>query len=336
MKTVFLVTAIPGVKCGVEDYTRKLQDSLSLQGKGAESEILPVWSFANLKMLFKKYTRRDHPLHLQYPSTGMGKSPSVAMLPLIFGPKRVVATLHEFSVFSLPRKLYFLPYALLKCTVIFSNEFEKNQFEAFFPFARCRRLIIPIGSNIDVAAPPVQARLKRVIYFGQIGQDKGLEDFIEIVRGLKDKGCAFEAVIMGSVTDANNPVVRMIMEQKQGLGLEIIQNASAERVSEELLKSTVALLPYPDGISEKRGTALACLEHGVIVVTRHSSKSPQWLIKATVPYQSVREAVTVLEQILNDKDPFRPDQNLLAAELAKTKWENIAKTHTALYESLAE
>jgi len=331
IRVVFLVTALPGVACGVGDYTRQLANSLREAGISAEVEELPAWNLRSLAFLVGKYGRRnDTILHLQYPTLGMGRSPVPALLPIFFRHGRLFLTLHEFDQFNVMRKFYILLFKLLTDAVIFTNERERGIFHRFFPWRRKDGHVIPIGNNIDVVAPAVRKR-RRLIYFGQIVAGKGLEDFLEVVARLRIRGNPISCAIIGTVPDATSAIARAVHAAVQTHGVTVLEGLPADEVSRELQSSTVAFLPFPDGITDRRGSALACLKHGLAIVTYHSSLSPDWLRRVTYGVSGPDEALICIERLLAEELAPVPEPEVLALGLAQRAWSAIAMAHIHLY-----
>lgn len=333
-RATLVVTAKPGARCGVSDYTEKLRAIIGERGLDVRVERLPTWSFRGLLRVWRQGVgRRRSVVHVQYPSMNLGKSPAVALAPVLIGGGRLYLTLHEFTIFNRIRKCYFLTYALSRATVIFSNEFERRAFEAFFPVRRCRTLVVPIGSNIAVGRPgvPSEAREPTLVYFGQIGPDKGLEAFLAVSERLRAEGERLAIAVIGSPSGPDCPVFRDVAARADRLGLRLVLNAEPEQVSDELSRARVALLPFPDGVSEKRGSALACLEHGVAVVTTHSAKTPDWLRASTVPHVSIEASVAAIRSLVSAEGHRAAVAGRDPEALRARAWPSIAERHLALY-----
>lgn len=329
MKIVFLLTSPQEARCGVCDYTQELIKALTADGVDCVMEAIPFWSFKELFQLKRKYKDKSTLFHLQYPSLNMGNSFAPAFLSFVF-PNRVFATLHEFSVFHVLRKLVFLPYALLSQKVIFTNDYERKIFLEYFPLADRKTEIVPIGNNIAVTSARETPARPRLIYFGQIGTGKGIDLFLSTARELRARAAPVDIAVIGSIVSADDPAVRAVREaQEEGI-VELLSDLNADDVSRQISRSTWVLLPFEDGITDKRGSALACLKHGVAVITRHSALTPDWLRQTTFGITSAEDAVGLIEQFINGQNTaLSPD--VAQRELALREWDAIAKRHMNLY-----
>jgi glycosyltransferase involved in cell wall biosynthesis len=326
VRIVHVLAGTPGNRCGVLDYTNSLVEALGKARSGTECALVKTWSLSEALRIARAH--RDNIIHVQYPSLEMGRSPWWALLALF--PKRSIVTLHEYRIFSTARKLYCLPAAVMAKQIVFSNEDERRAFLSWYPFAANCCTVIPVGNNIPVASSSGGTRARRLIYFGQIGENKGLDLVIEAVAALRSQGSKIPVAFVGAVTDPTSPVVSAVREAASKHDVELRLNLSSEDVSKELARATHAYLPFPDGISDKRGSALACLKHGIAVLTTHSEQTPQWLRAGTT------HCATPLDAVVHVLAPELPaiDSETLRSGLAEREWPSIAGRHLAIYDSV--
>lgn len=223
---------------------------------------------------------------LQYQTGCYGMHPSINLLPLLFRAVSVpvVTTFHDF------REPYLFPKAgkvrrwvnvLLALASDFVILVEPGDVGAVPPRVRSRVRLVPIASNVDPVVPfDAESRRSqfgfRIVFFGLANWSKGLDLAIATLGWLKEKDPSnpwhLRIVGGGLGTDPSN---RAFREQCLGLisrlGLQGSVSFRGELpshlVTEELLGADVALLPYRDGVSYRRGSLLACLCHGLPVVT---------------------------------------------------------------------
>jgi glycosyltransferase involved in cell wall biosynthesis len=299
---------------------------------GARAEVvkLPTWSFSEAIRIIKRYSAPGTVFHIQYPSLGMGASPAAALFPLIAHGHATFFTLHEFTLFNPVRKAYFLPFALTSDHVIFTNEPEQCHYARFFPFARDDGIVLPIGSNFDSSGDsPTQGR--RLVYFGQIAPGKGIEEFLDAVRTLRARRCNIPCAILGAEVSPDSALSRRMAAEAQTLDITRLPNLSRDEVSAELAKSSIAFLPFPDGVCDKRGSALACLASGLGVVTRHGAQTPQWWRDATHGSRDSIDAARLIEDIDRGDVPREPNLDTRMRGLSARRWSEIAQAHLALY-----
>jgi len=336
MKVIQLVALGSGsLKCGVVDYARKL--AAALGDHQADATIVDVgeWNGRGIDRLKQAMQGQEGAIvHIQYPTLNMGKTPWVALVPWIFRRSRVFMTLHEFEIFSLARKIYMLPYALFAERIICTNEREMSRVHAFYPFARKKTQLIPIAANTPDIADFPQERTG-VVYFGQISEGKGIDAYLDAVRIIRETDTHLPCAIVGAVVDPETPILQRIQREKDAIGLQVFLNLPLDEVAQHLARNKVALLPFPDGVSDKRGTALACLEAGLDLITVHGASTPAWWRTssiATVHAADAAHTVLGLHQGQIEGPLAEPDnQKIKAAALQERSWPQIAKRHAGLY-----
>jgi glycosyltransferase involved in cell wall biosynthesis len=327
VRIVHVLSGAADNRCGVHDYTKSLVDALAQVRSGTECALVTRWSLRETLRVASEH--RGHIIHVQYPSLQMGKAPWWSLLAF-FG-RRTVVTLHEYRIFSTPRKLYCLPAAVMAQQIIFSNAEERRAFLRWYPFAAKSSVVVPIGNNIPVVAAPQDGRARRLVYFGQISEGKGLEQVIEAVAELRQNGSAIPVAFIGAIAEPNSPIADLVRTSAVNHGIDLRLNLSNEDVSRELVQATHAYLPFPDGVTDKRGSALACLKHGVSVLTTHTGQTPDWLRAATTNCDGPSDAV---RHVMAPELPSI-DAAVLAAGLAEREWPAIAKRHLGIYDGLA-
>lgn len=331
LQIVFLVASAQDKMCGVADYTGRLATALRDAGASVTVEYLDSWSLRHIMEIRRRYAgRKDVVFHLQYPSLSIGKSVSPGFLPLAL--PNIFVTLHEFRIFHILRKMVFLLPSLFAKAVIFSNDEEKTLFAHYFPWSHKRLAVVPIGNNIPrLATRKPSGGNERIVYFGQISRNKGIEFFIETIERLREGGSFAEVQMIGALVETDATFVDYVRGSAKRLGIELKLNLPPEAVSEALSEATIALLPFPDGVSNKRGSALACLDHGVCVLTTHTERTPEWLAEVTYPVTAPDDAVAMIGRIAHGEAARTRSPQLLEREMAARDWHAIAGEHLRIY-----
>lgn len=327
MRVVHVLAGKPDNRCGVLDYTTRLVDALSQMNGATECALVDRWSLKETLRVASAY--RQDVIHIQYPSMQMGRAPWWGLLTFLC--RNSVVTLHEFRIFSTARKLYCLPIAVGAKQIIFSNAEERRAFLSLYPFAERVCTVVPVGNNIPVHAVRRENRPRRLIYFGQIGENKGLERVIEAVAALRAQGSDIPVAFIGAVVDPASPTVALVRASAQKYAVDLRLNLDSREVSQELAQASHAYLPFPDGITDKRGSALACLKHGVTVLTTHSVQTPDWLRVVTTHCSGPLDAVA---HVMAPEPPVI-EAAALANGLAEREWPAIATRHLDIYGDLA-
>jgi glycosyltransferase involved in cell wall biosynthesis len=218
--------------------------------------------------------------------------------------------------------------------------------------------LIPIGSNIADCPP---ANYKReawreahgvgphttlLAYFGFLSSTKGLDDLMRALAVLKGRG-EYRLIMVGGGLGASDPTNRATAQELDALGEslgvrdELIWTGYLEPpgVSAALHGADMAVLPYSDGASFRRGSLLAVLEHGLPVVTTNPTTSSSTalprlesgrncLLVPAGDASALAEAVAAMAH----NDALRARLGEGARRLAKAfDWGTIARAHRQLY-----
>lgn len=329
MKIYQIVAEKTGQFCGVVDYSKCLLGGFL--DKKYDAEIIPVNGYRIkdiLEIKKKVEDKQSFILHVQYPTLGMGNSPLFAALPLLFFKAKTVITLHEFSLFSIVRKLYVLPWSMFANALIFTNQHEADMFCKFYPWTKKKIYIVPIGTNI-IGTQFKNNKRNGICYFGQIAEGKGIEDYLDMVHLLRQKGSNIQFSIMGALIDESSPIAMRMHQNAKAYGIDLFLNKDSTTVSKLLSKHRYAVLPFPDGVTDKRGSALACLVNGTELITVHTDLTPQWWKNVSHNFISASHAADI---ILNKKT--KEDEIILNQALEERQWGNIIAKHINIYKEL--
>jgi glycosyltransferase involved in cell wall biosynthesis len=264
MDTFVIYTgSYPPDVCGVGDYARLLADALDARGLGVRI-LRSTWA-SFLRLVAIRLSVRQAPvLNIQYPTAGYGKSilPHLACgLARLLG-LAVVTTIHEYSTLSRRARIAARAFLRWSNVVVFTTELERHVASTEAAIGAERTVVIPIGSNIPVAAS--RPRTVDVCHFGRVAPGKGIETFLDVCARLPSN---VSTCLIGQVPPRFQTYCEGIFERARSLGVRLHINETPARVSELLASSRVALLPFPDGVSNRRGSALAAMANGALMVT---------------------------------------------------------------------
>jgi hypothetical protein len=109
---------------------------------------------------------------------------------------------------------------------------------------------------------------------------------------------------------------------------------SEQQVAKRLASSSIAYLPYPDGVSERRASFKAVLLNGVTVITTRGQHTPSVLEGLVSFCASTKEALAAVRFLAENRE-HRTILADKAREYARQfSWERISEAHLTLYENL--
>jgi len=210
--------------------------------------------------------------------------------------------------------------------------------------------LIPIGSNIPVAPPPGytpaawRARLGAppdtllVAYFGLLSPSKGVDLLVEALATLRRP---WRLLLVGGGASVPSDLAHAQTVRARiaalGLAARVIETGHAEAaaVSAHLLAADLVALPFRDGASFRRGSLLAALAHGCVVVTTQPADPADAALLAPaaelVPPNDPTALAAALARLAADA-PARAARAAAATTLAAHfGWATIALRHEQLY-----
>lgn len=307
MKKYLMITgSYPPDICGVGDYTARFIDAAD--EKEWKLYYSSNWRLVSLKKKIREINSFEcENIFMQYPTQGYGWSLLPQMLCLyysLFTNKTFIVVLHELSQRSFKAKIASV-LLLLANRVIFTNDFEKKYAIHYLPFFKHKYFTIRILPNIAPAnfdnTHSWVERQYDVVYFGHLRPLKGLEDFFDAINTIQKRGIkTLKVAIIGQVLPEYQTYVSDLKSKYSSLQLDYYLSVSVEKVSALLNKAKIAFLPFPDGVSERRGSFLAAIYNGALVLTYRGPFVTESLNKIcyfTTPHKAYSDIVSLLDTI---------------------------------------
>ena len=323
--------------CGVGDYTYLIADYL--RRLSVETRVFDriEWNKEGILGLRKELDDFEADiLHIQYPPIGYFRSLTASLFSAFSPAANVFVTIHEYTQAHPLRKLCIGFMARHADGIIFTSEFELQEFLRKTPNLKSRPKVVPIASNINFPATLRSTGRDpyTVIYFGQLRPEKGIEDFIELVRLSAEEGRHYKFNVVGTPHPDHLSYYNRLRESQSKLPLHWEVGRSAKDVEEIFGESTYAYLPFPDGASERRGSLLAVLSNGLATITTLGSQTPEGLKGAVTFADSPSDALQKLDMLFL-RPGERDETTLRGVEFARRfTWEEIAKSHYAFYDKI--
>ena len=358
---------------GVADYTACLRGALAergvevavlTRGRPARPEAgvyrrVSRWDARVLGDLASR-TPRGGIVHLQYQPAAFDLRGEICLAPLLLRAVRpdvrIATTFHDARVprlFPAAGPLRPLGVRLLARASHAVLAADPSDL-AYLGGPSPRHHRVPIGPNVRCRPPPgydrgaFRAQLGladdalAIAYFGFLNASKGLECLARAFELLSHACPAARLLLLGGATSASDPTdratARTFLRRLGPLAERVVRPGYLPpgALSAHLLAADVALLPYADGASPRRGSLLACVAHGLPVVTTAGPGLTRELARAVLPCPpgdaaSLAAAVTRAARDVALRARLRAGSERLAAA---TGWATIADRHVSLYAGL--
>ena len=317
-KKILIVTSVyPPQKCGVADYVYKMMSSN--EGKSLELFHSSDWS---LQTLFEKIKQirnsKAQVINLQYPSAVYGYSIVPHLICIyfsLFSRKVFSVTIHEYSQMGWKGRFTNLLFLFFANKLIFTNQFELDYAMHLNPYIKRKSSVVKIHSNIKAATNilPISERKYDVGYFGLIRDNKGLEEFIDVIEELKRYNPKLIVHAMGQ-TQPQQSIAQQkeILNKLEKIGVILFLNKDEDEVASILANTKIAYLPFPDGVSERRGSFLAVVQNRCIVVTTKGPFTVASHDKICIYANKETAKNTILETLAKDSAFFENKQQLIS------------------------
>jgi len=351
---------------GVGDYTEHLRAGLG--ERGWQSGLLSRrqvrrWDARALVALARRAPRTGV-VHIQYQAGAFDLLGDVCLMPVLvrrLRPRtRVVTTFHDvrapylFPKAGLWRSKALHLLARTSHAVVAADARDLAALGGPSP----RHHHVPIGPNV-VCAPPadydrqtfrsalgVDAQTLAIVYFGLLNASKGLDTLLDAFDLIVAQRPNARLLLLGGDVGASDPTdlhtARRVRQRLDagptriaGFDRRVLQPGwlPPAQLSAHLLAGDVALLPYADGASARRGSLLACAAHGLPIV----STSPAAPEVADAVHAVAADPRLLAEAVLQfaQNQPAAARLGASARALAtRCAWPQIAAAHIEIYANL--
>jgi glycosyltransferase involved in cell wall biosynthesis len=349
---VFVVTSQP-------EQNEPLYVSDAVQCRVRRS--MKTWNFSEWPGITRPLlAEKPDIVDIQYPSN-MGKrnrsilANLVPLLARLSCPNaRVVTTLHEFTARRIRWKIRASINLLCSHHIVAVAKEDYHHLKKL-PLLRHRISYVPIAPNIlprqDVfrnraitrSRLGVQEGELLLLYFGFIDPQKGVDLLLCTFQELLSKERGVKLLLIGDL-DTKNPYhlfIHQLIQQIDPLGKFILRQGyiPASMLSEYLAAADIGIFPYLDGVSERRGSLLAALMHGLPVITTHplSSEMPfinqRDILFALPNIESLLKAVESLLKSPELRKRLGQSGQVVAQQF---NWQHVVQEKLSVYNSLLQ
>ncbi len=315
------------------------------------------WGFTSVPLIMRE-VRRISPdlIHIQYPASFGAKNrrPLANLLGIVTkaatnGKARIVTTLHEYVERSLRWRLRALLNALTSDCVVCVSSYDRI---ALAKLISKPLVHIPIASSIPVVSVTPDQRQKlrdslgiaqscwMIVYFGFVTPLKGFDVLIKAFAELKRRAWPGKLVVLTGLDPDKDRYHREMVTllNSFGLGDDCIYQKpyfTREEVSTHLQSADMAILPFTEGASERRGSLLTAIGNGLPVITTVGPHLPPtfkhgdniYLVPSQDPKAIVRAVIE-----LSHNSALRLSMSQRAMSLSEAySWESIAEKTVQTY-----
>ena len=322
----------------------------------------PTWGWRDIWQV-QRATAKMELVNIQYQAAAYGKMrPPLHFLPRVLKSPSVV-TFHDLRApYLFPKAGMLRQHAILELArgadgVIATNS---EDFQTLSRTTNLKHLTeIPIGSNIDYAPPlgfdPERWRMSHGVgedefligYFGFLNASKGGESVIRALAVLAQDSIPIRLVLIGGSAGTTDPTNVEYDERigtlahSLGVSGHIVRTGflPPAETSLALLSCHVMVLPYRDGASVRRGSLMACLNHGLPTITTHPTSPWTQLEHGVNTYlvstDSPHAIAAAIKELRED-----PDQRTMIGNGAKDlsenfTWHKIAASTLEFFQEVA-
>lgn len=366
----------PPMEDGVAGYTQRLFSTVKQEFKSIllvttgnnglerdrEDGVLDVvekWSFRALPSIVRHIkTTESSIVHIQYPAHGYGTNPAANFLPMllrIISPRtRLISTIHEFSNHTLKGKSRLLINIVPSHKIIIVDQQYRRDIKRFWPFAGGKFVHIPVGSNIPLRLEPDESELRRlrssagigenvpvISCFGAVRPGKGIEFLLRAFHELLQKHPEARLLFIGRIYENyyEQSIRGMIEDRQLSSNVTFTGPCEQDEISQYFALASMCVLPFEDGVSTKRTSFMAALQHGLPTITTRSDFLPDGLVDyenvILVKYGDEKALVGKMVELIENEE-LRNRLRSHAREVLKNySWDSIAEKTIEVYRSLA-
>ena len=295
------------------------------------------WKYKTIRGIVKKiYREHIHSVLIEYAGNGYKKDLAISFLPLLLRVMGLFSQnktechlrLHEFTMCRTARKLFTYPLILFCDHLDTPSYIEYKALKKKFGKKVSKS---SIGSNFKWRTDKrefhhIDGDKLKVGFFGAIYPGKGIEKLIDIWENLEKKHPGkYEFQLLGgtpeNLTHAFDDYNIKIKELIRGKGLEDKINISGFLPTEEMEKRLdevdIAVLPYEDGLTLRRGSFLAFLGRSVAIVTTEGDEEAGKLFKDSRGVKMCRDNLEMISAI----EDFSVNNEYYEAGLDNTRFQ---------------
>jgi len=141
---------------------------------------------------------------------------------------------------------------------------------------------------------------------------------------------------IGQIPSGYEDYAAKTLPRLESLGVEVILNRGAEDVSGMLCRTRVAFLPFPDGMSRRRSSAIAAMGNGALLVTRASEAEKEFFTTICAMPKAGSDFSGLLSNVLEDYDSYESIRRAGQEFAQSLSWGSVARGYVQVFDKLVE
>ncbi len=205
-----------------------------------------------------------------YPSPRIKNKHSIIFLSFLLFINKIslIIYLHEYAFYSFKGKLKIFFLILFAGKIITTDELNLLRLKKLF-LIKDRVFKLPTGSNFIIDNFECEIKFNEVLnicFWGYIMKGKGIRDYIFLADNFENEKVKFFFIgdTPENPTEEDQHLKNQILDSKKITYLGFLQD---KNLIEELCKMHIIILPFEDGLSERRGSFMLAMQLGRIVIT---------------------------------------------------------------------
>ncbi len=276
----------------------------------------------------------DHIL-IEYPCKGYGRDIMINLLPAMLKIKnrqfQITVTIHEYANYTLKGKVRIALMSLAADKVMVTDKWNakllkhlKNNVFAVLPVPPQIPLTIKKDYNL-------KNDYILFSYWGFIRENKGLHLLFPALRKMLDMNINAKLKILAEIgnSEYEQKLKAMITKLDLAEHIKFTGYLDNDEISRELSESDVCVLPFTDGISDRRGTLKAAMAMGIPVISTmvNHKNLPDGILNGINILLSEPETSAILKNMIKyvDSDLRRKLGNKSLQWSSDFTWQNICQ-----------
>lgn len=279
-----ITTVLPPSKDGVGAAAKKIHTILSKNGyesiiltssdqikqDGVYTKIFKWTIFEVYKNIKKIVSSGFSEIIFHYPSPKIKNRHSIIILSFLLFIKKIslIIYLHEYAVYSLKGKLKIFFMIMFAKKIITTDEINLTLLKKI-PLIKNKIFKLPTGSNFTIDTTDFDLELVNkfnVAFWGYIMKGKGIQSYISIANSFEEQNINFYFIgdVPEEPTEDDLTLKNKILSSRRIKFLGFLQE---QELIETLCNMHIIILPFEDGLSERRGSFMLAMQLGRVVFT---------------------------------------------------------------------